>query len=155
TSYNLSVEAFDQFEAGPLTIAQSCNVGTAGAGTFSTPNGVKSGKLDTTWTSPGTLVADMHCTFTVTSGATGLATVARVHFAGTAACIGQPNGTACSDGNACTVGETCQSGVCTVPSGTFNVNNGATAPTTGVSGTALCVAGNQCKAAGICSPNTG
>ena len=155
TTYNISVEAFDQFEAGPLTITQTCNVGTAGTGTFSTPNGVKSGRLDTTWTSPGSLVADMSCTFTATSGASGLATIAQVHFAGTDPCIGQPNGTACSDGNACTVGETCQAGVCTIPSGTFNVNNGATAPTTGVSGTAVCVAGNQCKAAGVCAANTG
>jgi len=137
TTYNLSVEGYDNYEAGPLTITQVCNVGVGTPGAFTTPSGIKSGKLDATWTAPSGLVADMSCSFTVTSVASGLATVAQVHFAGTDPCIGQADGTVCDDGNACTTGTTCLSGVCA----------GGT--------TTTCSALDACHVAGVCDPNTG
>jgi hypothetical protein len=52
-------------------------------------------------------------------------------------CAGQPDGTACNDGNACTQTDTCQAGVCL-----------GSNPMT-------CAALDQCHAAGTCNPSTG
>jgi hypothetical protein len=164
TAYNLTAEAFDQYEAGPLTAAWSCNTGNmpTAAVVNTQTNGVKSLKSASTWTSPATLVGAMSCTVTFTSTASTLSTVVTFQFAGNDPCIGIANNTACTHANKCVAGATCQNSVCTPPTGTFNVTNGATVPTTGVSGTAACVVANDafgapdtCHTAGQCNANTG
>ncbi|HVP62387.1 MAG TPA: SBBP repeat-containing protein [Myxococcaceae bacterium] len=157
---HLSLDAEDTFEAGPLTIGGVCNVGAGATFSTTTPGGPKTLHWEGGYTPPATLVADMNCVVTVTSTASGLGTSTTIRFAGSDPCVGAADGTSCDDHNSCTVGEACHGGVCTVPTGTFNVNNGATAPTTGVSGTAACVVPNatttgQCKVAGTCNANTG
>jgi hypothetical protein len=164
TAYNLTAEAFDQYEAGPLTAAWSCNTGNMpqAAVVNTQTNGVKSLKSASTWTSPATLVGAMSCTVTFTSTASALSTVVTFQFAGNDPCIGIANNTACTHANKCVAGATCQNSVCTPPTGTFNVTNGGTVPTTGVSGTAACVVANDafgapdtCHTAGTCNANTG
>jgi len=134
---NIGIEANDIFEAGPLSIAGACNVGTPVQVSVTQPTGPKSLQFQGTWTAPATLLADMHCTYTVTSAASGLGTVVTIRFAGSDPCVGQPDGTVCSDGNACTSGDACHGGVCT--------------PAT----TVTCSASDSCHVAGVCDPNTG
>ncbi len=147
TLYNLMAEAKDEYEPGPLTVAWSCSAtnpsvasgyGTLGTPVDSSPT-AKELKSEITWTSPGTLGLGMQCTATFTSTASTLATVVTFKFASSDPCAGQANGTICDDLNACTTGETCQAGVCTVPTG----------------GTTACGASDQCHVAGVCDPATG
>jgi hypothetical protein len=134
---NLSLDAEDTFEAGPLTIAGVCNLGTLTTVGTTQPGGVKTLHWDGTYTAPATLASDMNCVLTVTSTASGLGTATTIRFAGTDPCIGQPDGTACDDHNACTSGTTCLAGHC----------GGGT--------TVTCTASDQCHVAGTCDPNTG
>jgi hypothetical protein len=138
TQYLLQAEADDRYEGGTLAATYACANGTFTVGSVHTGN-LKDSLL---WTSPASLTVGMQCTITFTStGATGsgLSTVATFQFASNDPCVGQPNGTACNDGNLCTTGETCQSGVCTVPAG----------------GATTCTAADSCHVAGVCNPLTG
>jgi hypothetical protein len=139
TAYQLTAEAFDQYEAGPLTAAWSCNTGNMpqAAVVNTQTNGVKSLKSASTWTSPATLVGAMSCTVTFTSTASSLSTVVTFQFAGNDPCIGLANGAACTHANLCVTAATCQASVCTAVT------------------TTTCSASDTCHAAGVCNPNTG
>ncbi|MBV8930594.1 MAG: hypothetical protein JO152_15845, partial [Mycobacteriaceae bacterium] len=134
---NLSLDAADTFEAGPLTIAGVCNVGTLTTVDTTQPGGVKTLHWDGTYTPPATLAADMNCVVTVTSTASGIGTSTTIRFAGSDPCVGQANGTTCTSTNKCVTAATCQAGVCT--------------PQT----TVTCTASDQCHVVGTCDPNTG
>jgi hypothetical protein len=137
--YNLTVEALDTYEAGPLSVLWSCNTGSAPpAGTLNTTSAdPKYLKSLLTWTSPNSLIVGMACTATFTSAASGLSTVATFQFAGSDPCVGVADATACVHANKCLSGTTCLAGVC----------QGGTAQT--------CTAADQCHVAGTCDANTG
>jgi hypothetical protein len=153
TAYNLSLDAEDTYANGTLSVAVACNQGTPANITPVVGTG-KTLHYEGSWTSPAVLAPDMHCTYTVTSADTGLATATTVYYVSTDPCVGKADGLSCSTGNKCKLGETCQSGICTAPAGTVSVANGATAPTTGT-GTVGCSAGDVCHVSGVCDANTG
>src|SRR5262249_37907766 len=65
----IPIEAYDQFEAGPVTISALCNVGTSTLVSTATLADPKAAKVTFQWTAPASLVSDMNCAYTATSGA--------------------------------------------------------------------------------------
>ena len=136
--YTFSAEAADPFELGTLSVAWSCDAGSAG-----TPVNTANLKSEMTWTAPASLAAGMTCAATFTSSASGLSTVATFKLSGSDPCLvnGWLAGHACSTGNACLTGETCQ----------------ASGSTTlcGAGSAVVCPGGNaQCQEA-VCNSVTG
>jgi hypothetical protein len=150
-SYNLSAEAYDQYEAGPLTVAWSCNLGTAGAAPVNVQtNGIKSLQSSNTWLAPSPLQASMFCTATFTSTASTLSTVVTFKFASNDPCSTLTAGASCSTGNQCVTGETCSPAlVCGNGTPQHRPAAGA-APVAGA-----CTASDACHTAGTCDGNTG
>jgi hypothetical protein len=89
------------------------------------------------WTAPTPMVAGATVSVTATSAASSLAKTFTFVTAPSDPCVGQADGTLCSDANACTTGDRCVAGVCTPVS------------------TTTCAAQDACHVAGVCDPATG
>jgi len=115
------------------------------AWTWTATAGTLDGQIDVV-TSPGKSVIVFHVPAAIPSGLTVTVKVADPQHeftthdfrfkavAGTDPCSGQPDGTACNDGNPCTLTDSCLGGVCTGGN------------------PVVCAPASGCKAAGVCQP---
>jgi Beta-propeller repeat len=142
SSYNLMVEATDEFEAGPLSIAWSCNVGSIVPGVLTTT--AKDLHSEVAFATPGALALGMECFADVTSNASSLTTRVTFKFAGSDPCVvnNLAVGATCDDGSVCTGAGAGETATCDAN----HVCRGGTQIT--------CPADAQCQAA-FCNAITG